>query len=70
MRINFETRITKIEKVMEKFLNPFIDDVVIFVNKNKSESVNKKIEATEEVLRSKINRDSLCLLIISGLDRI
>ena len=71
MNKNNERRFKKMEKAIEKKLNPYFDEeMVILVNKNKNETREQKIAEKENELGCKINRNKLLIVNIGGLNRI
>ena len=70
MQYNLSNRLNKLEKEVEKMLNPYFDEgIVIWVNINKGETVEGKIVEEEKRLGRKINRNKAMIVRVSGLSR-
>ena len=70
MQYNLSNRLNKLEKEVEKMLNPYFDEgIVIWVNINKGETVEGKIVEEEKRLGRKINRNNAMIVRVSGLSR-
>jgi hypothetical protein len=70
MQNNLSNRLNKLEKEVEKMLNPYFDEgIVIWVNIDKGETVEGKIAEEEKKLGRKINRNKAMIVRVSGLSR-
>lgn len=71
MRSNFNNRLNKIEKGIEKKLNPMSDkgDIIIFLP-DKGETPEQKLAERERQLGYKLNRSKVLFFRVRGIDRI
>jgi hypothetical protein len=66
---NFDSRLTKIEKIIDEILNPS-EDRIILINKSAGETKEGKIAEIERKLGRKISKGKIIFLIISGITKI